>query len=60
MMYFARFQTLQGYCETIDHVSFEGAIKFLNRQIQVHTDYTIATIQEHGNGKEVFSYRTVK
>jgi hypothetical protein len=60
MMYSAKFQSLQGYWESIQNASFDEAIKFLDQQIKIHTNYLQASIFEQNGMTEIFSYRTVK
>jgi hypothetical protein len=59
-MYIAKFQDHNDYWLTIDHVSLDDAIKFLNRQIDVQPAYKNAFIKEQETGREIFSYRTIK
>lgn len=59
MMYAANFQNPQGYWTKISNVSLDTAIKFLDQEIKVHQGYLQAFVQDD-DGKDVFSYRTVK
>lgn len=59
-MYIAKFQDDNNYCLSIDHISLDEGIAFLNRQISVQPNYKCAIVKEQETGREVFSYRTIK
>lgn len=59
-MYIAKFQGPAGYYDNLDNTTFDQAIKFLNHNISFIVNYKQASIYNKENGKEVFSYRTIR
>jgi hypothetical protein len=60
MNYWAKFQADNGYYDNLDNATFEEAIKFLNRQVQVIPNYRTAIIVNKAINQEVYSLRTIR